>query len=401
MVPRGWSPPETLDALGPSLADLTFVVVDLETSGGSPDGDAITEVAAVKVRGGEVLGELHTLVAPDHPIAPFVSELTGITDDLLAGAPPISAVLPSLLEFCRGAVLVAHNAGFDVSFLRSACSRHSQEWPDPPVLDTVALARRVLAADDDVPDCRLSTLAEVFHARCTPSHRALDDARATVDVLHGLFERVGCEGVTTFDELRSYSARISPVQRRKRHLADTVPPVSGVYLQLDARDHVVHVGLAPDLHAEIRRQVTSSSLPRRLLDRLAATERIEARPCTTLLEAYALVVRLAAAAGQPVRRDRFGAPTPGPDRAARAKLRAADQVLAIDHAPLTQDEARRWTPDAQAVVVAVIRRGRLHGAAVATGPTARQVAAALVQSAKSEAPGVQILHNRQLRKVRT
>lgn len=344
----------TLDTLGPTLAELTFVVLDLETSGGAPDADAITEIGAVKVRGGEVLGEYQTLVNPGRPIAEFVCELTGITDAMVSRAPTISAVLPSLLEFLSGSVLVAHNAGFDVSFLRAACERHGREWPDLPVLDTVQLARRVLATDDDVHDCRLATLAELFHARVAPSHRALDDARATVDVLHGLFERVGCEGVTTFEELRSYSARISAVQRRKRGLADTVPPVSGVYLQLDAHDRVVHVACADDVHAEIRRLVTASALPRRQLDLLAVTERIDVIACATPLEAQIRQIRLRAAAGLKRKTGSFGRPAAAADVEGRSTLRRTAELVAVH-----RSSSR---PTGSPALVAVIRRGRLHNA---------------------------------------
>ena len=133
-------------------------------------------------------------------------------------APKIDAVLPSFLEFARGAVLVAHNAGFDIGFLRAAAERCEIVWPRPPVLCTVRLARRVLTRDE-APSVRLSALARLFGAATTPTHRALDDARATVDVLHALIERVGNQGVHTYTDLRSYLPDVTPEQRRKRVLA--------------------------------------------------------------------------------------------------------------------------------------------------------------------------------------
>ncbi len=113
----------TLEDLGTPLSDVTFVVVDLETTGGTPADCAITEIGAVKVRGGEVLGEFQTLVDPGGPVPPFIQVLTGITTTMLIGAPPIEEVLPSFLEFSRGAVLVAHNAPFDIGFLKAAAAR--------------------------------------------------------------------------------------------------------------------------------------------------------------------------------------------------------------------------------------------------------------------------------------
>ena len=202
-VPRGVQP--TFDDLGTPLSEVTFVVVDLETTGGSPS--QITEIGAVKIRGGEVVGEFHTLVNPGEPIPAFIAVLTGITDATVAHSPRIDSVLPSFLEFARGAVLVAHNAPFDMGFLRAACEQHGIDVARPAVVDTARLARRTLDRDE-APNCKLATLARLFRATTTPTHRALDDARATVDVLHGLFERLGCHGVTTLEEIDTFSRRV-------------------------------------------------------------------------------------------------------------------------------------------------------------------------------------------------
>jgi DNA polymerase-3 subunit epsilon len=110
----------SFDELGTPLRDVTFVVLDLETTGGAARSDAITEIGAVKVRGGAVLGELATLVDPGRSIPPQIVALTGITSAMVCNAPKIDTVLPAFLEFARGAVLVAHNAGFDIGFLRAA-----------------------------------------------------------------------------------------------------------------------------------------------------------------------------------------------------------------------------------------------------------------------------------------
>ncbi len=166
----------------------------------------ITEVGAVKVRGGEVLGEFQTLVNPHQAIPPFIAVLTGITDSMVASAPPIDQVLPQFLEFAQGCVLVAHNAPFDVGFLRHFAERQGRPWPAFEVLDTAKLARRVITKDD-APNCKLSSLATLFGASTTPNHRALSDARATVDVLHGLMGRLGNLGVHTLEELQTFSAQ--------------------------------------------------------------------------------------------------------------------------------------------------------------------------------------------------
>jgi DNA polymerase III epsilon subunit family exonuclease len=135
--------------------------------------------------------------------------LTGITDDMLVDAPTISAVLPDFLEFLgshKETVLVAHNAPFDLGFLKAAAIEHEYPWPQYPVLDTVRIARNVLDRDE-VPNCKLSTLATFFGAQTSPNHRALDDARATVDVLHGIFERLGTFDVSTLHELQNFKRK--------------------------------------------------------------------------------------------------------------------------------------------------------------------------------------------------
>ena len=151
----------TFDDLGTALSGVTFVVVDLETTGGSPAESQITEIGAVKVRGGEVLGEFQTLVNPGGPIPAFIQVLTGITDAMVATAPRIDAALPAFLEFARGSVLVAHNAGFDISFLKAAAARTGNRWPGFDVLDTVTLARQ-LVPRDEARNHKLSTLAALF-----------------------------------------------------------------------------------------------------------------------------------------------------------------------------------------------------------------------------------------------
>lgn len=186
------------------LSDATFIVVDLETTGGSPrNGCAITEVGAVKVRGGMLLDTFETFVNPLAPIPSYITELTGITDHMVANAPIIDEVLPDLFTFFGSheeSILVAHNSPFDMGFLMAATEDCDLIWPDYLVIDTVRLARRLLDRDD-VFDCKLSTLAEFFSTQIQPTHRALDDARTTVDVLHGLFERTGTQGVSTVAHL--------------------------------------------------------------------------------------------------------------------------------------------------------------------------------------------------------
>jgi DNA polymerase-3 subunit epsilon len=190
------------------FAELEFAVIDLETTGWSPGVAAITEVAAVRVRGGRRQGEFASLVNPGVPVPPGIEDLTGISDWMLAAAPRLPAVLPGLLDFADGCVLVAHNAPFDIGFLRAACAECGLAWPQFTVLDTVMLARQLMDPDE-VPDCKLGTLAGFFRARTAPSHRALADARATADVLGWLIRRLTHHGILTLDELRAWPDVVS------------------------------------------------------------------------------------------------------------------------------------------------------------------------------------------------
>lgn len=283
----------SFDELGTPLREVTFCVVDLETTGGVPGSSSITEVGAVKVRGGEVLGEFQTLVNPHQPIPPFIAVLTGITDSMVASSPGIGAVLPAFLEFARNCVLVAHNAPFDVGFLRHDAGARGYDWPDFTVVDTALLARRALS-QDDTPDCKLSTLARVFRATTTPNHRALSDARATVDVLHGLFERIGSLGVQTLEDLQTYSSRVSPAQRAKRHLAEPLPHAPGVYLFTDDRGEVLYVGKSKDLRTRVRTYFTASETRSRIGEMIGIASSVRGIECATSLEAEVRELRLIA-----------------------------------------------------------------------------------------------------------
>jgi len=198
------------------LSETTFAVLDLETSGGSPkSGAGITEIGVVKVRGGTVLGTFQTFIDPGHSLPPFITQLTGITDEMLVSAPYIDEVLPTLFEFLGTAdetVLVAHNSPFDMSFLKAAALVHEYPWPNYLTVDTARLARAVLDRDE-VINCKLGTLATFFNAQTSPTHRALDDAMATVDVLHGIIERLSGHQVWTFEEMRNFPSKKRRVKR--------------------------------------------------------------------------------------------------------------------------------------------------------------------------------------------
>ncbi len=280
--------------LGRNLSETTFVVVDLETSGGSPEQSSITEIGAVKVRGGEIIGEFQTLINPGGDIPAYITVLTGITNSMVISAPSIQETFPSLLEFFGSpdeSVVVAHNAPFDLGFLKAAAKQNNYVWPNFQVVDTARLARQVLTKDE-VPNCKLGTLAIFFRARTSPTHRALDDARATVDVLHGIFERLGSFGVTTLEELKGFSSRLTTAQRDKRHLASSIPQAPGVYIFRGPKNEPLYVGTSRNLRTRVRNYFTAAETRKRMHEMIAVTHHIDAIVCATILEAQVRELRM-------------------------------------------------------------------------------------------------------------
>lgn len=284
----------TLDSLGPSLFDVTFLVVDLETTGGKPGLNSITEFGAVKVRGGEVIDEFTTLVNPDVMIPAHITVLTGITNGMVALAPDISLVLPRFIDFIGNdpdVVLVAHNASFDLGHLRGACAGLNIEFPRRRVVDTVRLARKTFTRDE-TPNYKLATLARVCGAEVQPNHRALDDARATVDVLHAILSRLGGIGVTHLEDLMTATDAVPQHRRAKAVLADGLPRGAGVYKFIGPGGEVLYVGTSVNVYKRVRQYFTAAEKRKRIAEMVDLAVRVDGISTATVLEANVLEVRL-------------------------------------------------------------------------------------------------------------
>ncbi len=280
---------QSFDDLGLPLSMVTFCVIDIETTGCSPASCGITEVAAARYQGGECTGTFQTLVNPGTAIPPEIVYLTGITQSMVLPAPRIENILRALLDFVRDAVIVGHNVRFDLSFLNGALAANHYPTFTNRVVDTCRLARRLVRPE--VPNCRLGTLSAHFGFANQPTHRALDDVRATADLLHLLLERASGFGVLGLDDLLELPAINRHPQASKLHLTNNLPRSPGVYLFRDAAGTVLYVGKATNLRARVRSYFSSDDR-RKIGSLLQVVDRIDHVPCELPIQAAVLEIRL-------------------------------------------------------------------------------------------------------------
>ena len=279
----------SFDDLSTPLFDVTFCTLDLETTGGSPADCAITEIGAVKHKGGDVLGTFQTLVDPGLPIPPSITILTGITEAMVMDAPAIESALPAFLEFIGDSVIVGHNVRFDMAFLNAAALENGYGRLPNKTVDTAALARRLVRPE--VRNLRLQTLAAHFRSPTKPNHRAFEDAKATAHVLHALLERVGTLGVTNLDDLLQLPTAKGSAHFSKISLTEQLPRRPGVYIFRDKNGTPIYVGKASNLRTRVR-QYFYGDTRRRIADLVRDLETIDHIVCETGIEAEIAEVRL-------------------------------------------------------------------------------------------------------------
>ncbi|MDQ6767362.1 MAG: exonuclease domain-containing protein [Candidatus Eremiobacteraeota bacterium] len=257
---------------GLDLWDLPFSVVDIETTGAVVGRDGITEIALVAVNGGRVVRRWSTFVNPAQPIPVFITQLTGITNEMVAGAPSIADVLPAIVEFVGDSVIVGHNVRFDAHFIDSELCRHGHAPLSNIKLDTLALARRTIA---EVPNYKLGTLTRELGIDVERHHRALADATATAELLLHCIKKFEDSAVFTLGMLLDHlRVRTAPKRRSlARRLPDAsqlpvwtavllselegVPTKPGVYTLRDAGDQIVYVGKSRNLRQRLRAYATA------------------------------------------------------------------------------------------------------------------------------------------------
>jgi DNA polymerase-3 subunit epsilon len=257
---------------GIDLWDLPFSVVDIETTGAVAGRDGITEIALVGVTAGRITRKWSTFVNPAQSIPPFITHLTGITDDMVAGAPSIGELLPTIVEFVGDSVMVGHNVRFDAHFIDRELCHHGFAPLSNVKLDTLALARRTIA---EVPNYKLGTLTRELGIDVERHHRALADATATAELLIHCIKKFEDCAVFTLGMLLDHM-RVRAVPKRRvypRRLPDAsqlpvwtavlmneldaVPTRPGVYTLRDAGDHIVYVGKSCNLRQRLRAYATA------------------------------------------------------------------------------------------------------------------------------------------------
>src|SRR5687768_13332388 len=250
--------------LAQPLATAEFLALDTETNGLARDRCELTEVGAVLVGGGELHDRWSSLVGVAEPLGRGIQRFTGITQAMVDEAPPPEAVLPELAKLLRGRVLVAHNAAFDTRVLKQAFARAALDWPDPPVLCTVALARRFAPLQRRRG---LASLADALGVEVEETHRALPDAETCARVLCALLPRLGAAAFTIGDALAAVRPKQGAGRKRRppgaKRPRDQRPDLSklpkdpGVYIFRDADGHPLYVGKSVCLRVRARSHFTT------------------------------------------------------------------------------------------------------------------------------------------------
>ena len=292
----------SLDEVGTPASRGHWVVVDVETTGLGA-GAEITEIGAVRVRDGRITDEFSSLARPSRPIPPFITSLTGITPAMVADADPISSVFGRFIDWsgldAEGApVLVAHNASFDVGFLRRAARAAGRPWPKPRVADTLALARLALPRPL-VRNHKLATIASYFGTATTPEHRALGDARATAEVFLGFIDLLASAGATDVEDLVALSDAAPSHRPSTPPFVSKLPTSPGVYHFVDLSGDTLYVGSASSLRSRVSSYYTRAEKRPKVQRMVSLASGIRSFPTSSVLEARIRELRDIAALAPP------------------------------------------------------------------------------------------------------
>ena len=272
------------------LEHASFVVFDLETTGLSPARSRIVEIGAQRVEALEAGATFETLVNPGVPLPTAITALTGIAQGDVRGAPSADLAVRRFLSFAGDAVLVAHNARFDMGFLDRAVERLTGRRVAAPVVDTVWLARRLLSGR--TKRFGLAHLSHFFGTSVEPCHRALADAEATAEILIALIGLAQERGAETVADLVELSAPRARRLHAKRSLVAEAPTTPGTYVFRDANGQALYVGRARNLSARLRSYFSGERQRPAVEAALGALAQIDWQPCGSELEAALDELRL-------------------------------------------------------------------------------------------------------------
>src|SRR3954451_12075812 len=309
-----------------ALEHASFVIFDLETTGLSPTRSRIVEIGAQRVEALEPGETFETLVNPDVPLPAAITALTGIGQGDLRGAPGADLAVRRFLAFAGDAVLVAHNARFDMGFLDHAVERLTGRRVAAPVVDTVWLARRLLAGR--TRRFGLQPLSHFFGTSVAPCHRALADASATAEVLTALIGRAQERGALTVADLVELSAPRARRLHAKRSLVAGAPTTPGTYMFKDARGQVLYVGRARNLSHRLRSYFAGERQRPSVEDALGVLAHVEWQRCGSELEAALDELRMLRELRPPA-----NARGTRPDRHVYLKRRGASWVCSSEATP--------------------------------------------------------------------
>ncbi|MPZ15492.1 MAG: hypothetical protein GEU73_13905 [Chloroflexi bacterium] len=280
------------------LARLDFVVVDLETTGLSPAHDRVIEIAAVRVRDGQVRGRWRSLVDPGMAVPSYVTALTGISTGMLARAPVFRELVDPFRRFLGGAILVAHQVSFDNGFLHHEFVRLGEVGFAPDLLCTIKLARRLFPG---LPAYTLESLIQRFGLTLGRQHRALPDAMATADLLNMLVCRAVSDGAESWHDLRRLAdgprAQLTTADRRRLRYEPArlreLPVSAGVYLLKDADENVFYIGKSVNVRRRVADHLRGGAEGQpRLRRHLRYLADVQVIPAASELEALILEARL-------------------------------------------------------------------------------------------------------------
>lgn len=387
-----------------AIGDSDFVVFDIETNGGRGGRHRVLEVGALRLRAGREISRYASLVRVPGRVSKFVTRYTGITDEMLADAPPIETVLDQFREFQSGGVLVAHNLPTDLGYLNREAVWAGRALFPGDGLDTMELSAALLP---ELPGTGLATVLEAAGIPDTPTHRALDDASVTARLFRFLLDTAAGGETRTIGDLRRLAARGGPESRHPRRArvlarwaSRNLPPSPGVYIFRDTVGRPLYVGKSTSLQRRVRSHFTDSAgFVRRRDGMLEQIDAIEWEPTGSELRALVREAELITALSPSYNRNRrwrtgrrFVRVGPAESAVTHAAADARDDGAAYLGPFPTSRDARLASDAARRIFALPSRRsadkqvpGWRRDAAVAFLGVSREAALQIVEAAEADA----------------